>query len=56
MNKEKTKKNDKRVIIKSISVLCTKKCVHEYIKDFGIIRCSKCDFKYILFLKPLVRN
>ena len=29
------------------------KCVHDYIKDFGITRCSKCCFKYISYLMSL---
>lgn len=38
-------------IIKSMSD--NKKCLHEYLKDYGIFRCSKCDSKYILCLQPL---
>lgn len=29
------------------------KCNHDYIKNKGIITCSKCDIKAILYLTPL---
>lgn len=28
-------------------------CLHEYIKNEGIITCSKCDLKAISYLTPL---
>lgn len=53
MNEQQTK-NNKKV---STKLLCnTKKCIHDYIKDFGIIRCSKCSFKGILYLQRLPKN
>ena len=31
-------------------------CVHVYIKDFGITKCTKCEFKLIRYLSPLKKN
>ena len=48
-----SKEQKEQIINQTIPVNLANDCVHDYIKDFGITRCGKCKFKYIMYLKPL---
>ena len=59
MNTKKNRKNNKKIgvnVLEHVIIESKSICVHDYIKDFGITRCSKCDFKSILYLTPLKKQ
>jgi hypothetical protein len=50
----KQKKQTEKIYIPNNNNKNTLPCIHDYIKNDGIITCNKCDTKAISYLTPLL--